>query len=528
MKTWVEQFKKNPKFIHSKAAIELLQKEAVSTDLKRKTQIPVLLMNRYFQAPGVDKRRIILLLEEAGKKGHSYLGIASNRQPVFFNIILFRLKNMYPYLGVDPAYLFRLSINTQGYLGKLIKQAARVCDRGEPVDAILDDVNAVYQTRPILERLSTEAKHTSGLSFRKLIDAIHQENVPSYSNALMNIPYQVSGGSGLPNTLRYPLHDAALHYNVPMIRELIGRGANPLARDFWGRNFLHIGEILEIEEIREVAESLPRTILSQLQQQKDGLGRTPAGLRAWKAKRNYLAFHRNQEENGGWDAQILEQYNAEVHEIDMVSCQDISFRTFSENHMSTLKPALIRGGSAQMKQLQRLWQKKDFQQRFPDLPISTGDIPYAGTFGKEVRRLQLKDYQPTREAYVFSGINRAEYPKLFEDFQYLGFFNKLANRHAQFYQGIAGTGAPLHSHIDAWNALVHGKKRWFLFPPLQGYYSTKPIWEWLENGYPQVKPLEFMQEAGDIVYIPRHWSHAVLNLQESVGIAVEFVNPYVI
>lgn len=34
--------------------------------------------------------------------------------------------------------------------------------------------------------------------------------------------------------------------------------------------------------------------------------------------------------------------------------------------------------------------------------------------------------------------------------------------------------------------------------------------------------LQCMQEAGDIIYIPRLWGHAVLNVQESVGFAIEF------
>lgn len=33
---------------------------------------------------------------------------------------------------------------------------------------------------------------------------------------------------------------------------------------------------------------------------------------------------------------------------------------------------------------------------------------------------------------------------------------------------------------------------------------------------------ECIQEQGDVLYIPEHWSHAVLNLAESVGIATEF------
>ncbi len=35
------------------------------------------------------------------------------------------------------------------------------------------------------------------------------------------------------------------------------------------------------------------------------------------------------------------------------------------------------------------------------------------------------------------------------------------------------------------------------------------------------KPCEIRQHAGDIVYVPRHWSHQVVNLAETVGFAVE-------
>ena len=33
------------------------------------------------------------------------------------------------------------------------------------------------------------------------------------------------------------------------------------------------------------------------------------------------------------------------------------------------------------------------------------------------------------------------------------------------------------------------------------------------------------QEAGDVLYVPSGWQHATLNLQESVGIAVEAREP---
>lgn len=35
-------------------------------------------------------------------------------------------------------------------------------------------------------------------------------------------------------------------------------------------------------------------------------------------------------------------------------------------------------------------------------------------------------------------------------------------------------------------------------------------------------PLECVQEAGDIMYVPTDWGHGVLNLETSVGVATEF------
>ena len=45
----------------------------------------------------------------------------------------------------------------------------------------------------------------------------------------------------------------------------------------------------------------------------------------------------------------------------------------------------------------------------------------------------------------------------------------------QFYLGAAGTGAPFHHHQSAWNALIYGRKHWFLVPPRQAIFSTKPV-----------------------------------------------------
>jgi hypothetical protein len=97
----------------------------------------------------------------------------------------------------------------------------------------------------------------------------------------------------------------------------------------------------------------------------------------------------------------------------------------------------------------------------------------------------------------------------------------------QFYLGGPGSGSPLHIHKDAFNTLMYGKKRWFLISPASALYSTVPISTWVVNtsldGPKAPKGLQMCtQNAGDVLYIPHGWAHGVLNLETSVGVAVEF------
>ena len=91
---------------------------------------------------------------------------------------------------------------------------------------------------------------------------------------------------------------------------------------------------------------------------------------------------------------------------------------------------------------------------------------------------------------------------------------------------VARSGAPLHSHTDAINALAYGAKKWFLQPPDQAEFHTSPSYEWTREVLPRMgagsRPHVCTQRAGDLFFVPRAWSHATLNLRESVGFAVEF------
>lgn len=99
----------------------------------------------------------------------------------------------------------------------------------------------------------------------------------------------------------------------------------------------------------------------------------------------------------------------------------------------------------------------------------------------------------------------------------------------ELYLGGPGSGAPMHFHGDAFNALMWGGKAWFLLPPGEAHYSTVPPavdQGLLGGGGGGEGLLRCKQAAGDVMYIPKGWGHAVLNLNTSVGFAADFVTAF--
>ncbi|KAJ3061469.1 hypothetical protein HDU98_002637 [Podochytrium sp. JEL0797] len=110
--------------------------------------------------------------------------------------------------------------------------------------------------------------------------------------------------------------------------------------------------------------------------------------------------------------------------------------------------------------------------------------------------------------------------------------------------GPPRSGSTYHldpNSTNAWNAVITGSKKWIFFPPgcpppgvfpsEDGSEVTTPISlaEWFLNHYDEmkswpVKPLECVQKAGEIIYVPRGWWHCVMNLEECIAITQNFVN----
>ncbi|XP_046558342.1 LOW QUALITY PROTEIN: F-box protein At5g06550-like [Haliotis rubra] len=98
-----------------------------------------------------------------------------------------------------------------------------------------------------------------------------------------------------------------------------------------------------------------------------------------------------------------------------------------------------------------------------------------------------------------------------------------------FFLGSTGTGISFHNHADAWNAVIFGCKRWFLYNidqnPPGGVSPGYGQLDWYHNLYPNLtkkeKPTECIQEPGEILYLPEGVYHGTINIGDTIAIGIQ-------
>jgi len=94
--------------------------------------------------------------------------------------------------------------------------------------------------------------------------------------------------------------------------------------------------------------------------------------------------------------------------------------------------------------------------------------------------------------------------------------------------GKDGSGLPFHEHAQTWSDLAIGRKRWALYHatqhplPKQGFSPMETQVQWLLGAnYTDLteaeRPLECIQEPGDVVYLPDGWLHATVSIGPTVA-----------
>lgn len=103
------------------------------------------------------------------------------------------------------------------------------------------------------------------------------------------------------------------------------------------------------------------------------------------------------------------------------------------------------------------------------------------------------------------------------------------------YIGGAGSWTKFHADVacsHSWSANICGRKKWFMMPPgSEEFFKCTSS----ESGYvedircfqdlfDQAKVFTFIQEPGEIVFVPSNWYHQVHNLVDTISINHNWVN----
>ena len=95
----------------------------------------------------------------------------------------------------------------------------------------------------------------------------------------------------------------------------------------------------------------------------------------------------------------------------------------------------------------------------------------------------------------------------------------------QLAVGPEGSGAPPHEHDAALNTAFFGRKRWALVPPRSKFWTRQSTLGWFSDARNHAGAMHCVQHPTDTFFVPPGWAHAVLNLEDTVAVAVEVKFP---
>ena len=240
----------------------------------------------------------------------------------------------------------------------------------------------------------------------------------------------------------------------------------------------------------------------------------------------------------GWAEDVASEFQPDspgCADIDVVS--NISLEVFLRDYYMT-KPLLIRGAAADRKLT-----AAEFSELFGAAELKTSKLPYGPTYGVPGSLTSASSFlkasmtgAPPAPAdggppdYVFDDEIFRRSPRLLAGLRGKRPWDSTEavaracnNVKQQLIVGPMRSAAHFHFHQDAFNVLYVGQKRWWLVPPGSRFASNEHLTAWKAgSSAPAVGTTECMQDAGDAMYVPHMWTHAVANVRASVAVATEF------
>jgi histone arginine demethylase JMJD6 len=249
---------------------------------------------------------------------------------------------------------------------------------------------------------------------------------------------------------------------------------------------------------------------------------------------------------------------AHLPEVDY---RETSTEKFIKHYIKKERPCMIKHAMDEWPAMSK-WSLEYFQREHAHDKFRVGDNDKG-----DAVRISMKQFlkycfegdarQDDSPLYVFDekyrlaggGTNRT----LFADYQVPTYFQAdlfdlLPDKHRPPHRwvviGPERSGTNLH--VDplgsgAWNAVISGTKRWVLFPPttpkhlvteVKRTYDSEGI-SWFHSVWTNMSDekkhelgaVEFVQRAGDCVFVPGGWWHAVVNLEFTIAVTQNFAHP---
>jgi hypothetical protein len=237
----------------------------------------------------------------------------------------------------------------------------------------------------------------------------------------------------------------------------------------------------------------------------------------------------------------------------------LSVEEFDEKYLRVGRPVVITDAAKHWTALK--WTPDSMLETYGDCEFKLNWGEYDEAKGKYKRiHMKLRDFwyyarqQHDQEpGYVFDGgfWKEKRVPAMLAEFDRTRYFREdlfsvLGSESRPdfrwFLAGPAGSGSPWHTDphaTSAWNGLLYGRKRWALYPPqtrppglafADGRYAAPKAFRWFLEVYPFLKPeerpIELIQEAGEVIFVPSGWWHTVLNVTETLAVTQNWIDRY--
>jgi len=230
-------------------------------------------------------------------------------------------------------------------------------------------------------------------------------------------------------------------------------------------------------------------------------------------------------------------HNASVslysHKCNIERRAQLSVSDFVSTYKNTRTPVIILRDPSTNAVFQQMCQQDYLLQFYPNVTVT---LSTANTFSYKKKKVKLGKYINEMVGDQRESVNGVKTFILFGDTD-ISDLSSLLTKYVQpqyfgaiepsLSWGIAGsgTGVPFHRHGAVFNEVIHGYKRWFLYPPdiEPQFDGTQTTLHWLKTLYPVQALNPIMQECvlgpNEVLYVPENWWHATLNVGQTVNIA---------